>query len=158
VIFQTFKKALSGFCSGLNLNPAQPGLGSVSGFRKIPGSGSETLRSGPLQIILVGGQNICRIRRFEPHFFTRRLPSQVMKWVEFSVDLEMGREVLSVASKTKYTLKQRQYKLFAVVYHNGREASKGHYVTDIYHTGKLFTLYPAGGTAKDFWNKSNNEI
>jgi ubiquitin C-terminal hydrolase len=68
-----------------------------------------------------------------------------MKWVDFSVDLEMGREVLSVASKTKYTLKQRQYKLFAVVYHNGREATKGHYVTDIYHTGQLLTLYPAGG-------------
>lgn len=25
--------------------------------------------------------------------------------------------------------------MFAVVYHNGPEASKGHYVTDIYHTG-----------------------
>ena len=61
-----------------------------------------------------------------------------MKWVDFAVDLEIGREMLSLASKTKYTLKQRQYKLFGVVYHNGREATKGHYVADVYHTGRWF--------------------
>lgn len=44
--------------------------------------------------------------------------------VDFSVDLEISREILSMASKNKYTSKQRLYKLFSVVYHNGREATK----------------------------------
>lgn len=60
---------------------------------------------------------------------------KVMKNVEFSVDLEIPRDILSLGSKSKYTLKQRQYKLFGVVYHNGREATKGHYIADVYHTG-----------------------
>lgn len=66
---------------------------------------------------------------------------KVMKAVDFSVDLEIPREILSVSSKNKYTTKQRQYKLFGVVYHNGREATKGHYVADVYHTGYASWLH-----------------
>ena len=65
---------------------------------------------------------------------------KVMKHVEFSVDLEISRDLLSAVNKSKYTAKQRQYKLFAVVNHTGREATKGHYVTDVYHTGEQSSL------------------
>lgn len=34
---------------------------------------------------------------------------------------------------TKHSTKQRNYKLFAVVYHEGVEAVKGHYLTDTFH-------------------------
>uniref|UniRef100_A0A0K2TBB1 ubiquitinyl hydrolase 1 n=1 Tax=Lepeophtheirus salmonis TaxID=72036 RepID=A0A0K2TBB1_LEPSM len=60
---------------------------------------------------------------------------KLLKRIDFPVDLEIAKEILSPNSKTKYHAKQRQYKLFGVVYHNGGEATKGHYVTDVYHTG-----------------------
>lgn len=47
-----------------------------------------------------------------------------------------------MASKQKYTSKQRLYKLFAVVYHEGVEAVKGHYLTDTYHGQAGWIRYP----------------
>ena len=38
-----------------------------------------------------------------------------------------------ILSSKKYQAKQKQYKLFAIVYHDGKEASKGHYITDVYN-------------------------
>lgn len=59
--------------------------------------------------------------------------SKIIKALEFPIDLKIDPKLLS--SKNKYTAKQKQYKLFAVVYHDGKEISKGHYLTDAYHVG-----------------------
>jgi len=60
---------------------------------------------------------------------------KTLKPVQFSAELEIPKTVLSNETRDKFNSRQRQYKLFAVVCHNGREATKGHYVTDVFHTG-----------------------
>lgn len=42
---------------------------------------------------------------------------------------------MSTNSRGKYSAQQKKYKLLAVVYHDGKEATKGHYIADIYHGG-----------------------
>lgn len=61
---------------------------------------------------------------------------------------------LEILSSKKYTAKQRQYRLFAVVYHDGKEASKGHYITDVYHTGYLSWIRYDDSTVKRVGEKS----
>ncbi|KAM3966385.1 LOW QUALITY PROTEIN: ubiquitin specific protease 10 [Aphomia sociella] len=57
--------------------------------------------------------------------------AKIVKNIDFSIDLKIDPKIMS--TKLKYTQKQRLYKLFAVVYHEGVEAVKGHYLTDTYH-------------------------
>ncbi|KAJ8715965.1 hypothetical protein PYW08_013250 [Mythimna loreyi] len=57
--------------------------------------------------------------------------AKIVKNIDFSIDLKIDPKIMS--SKLKYTSKQRVYKLFAVVYHEGVEAVKGHYLTDTFH-------------------------
>jgi ubiquitin carboxyl-terminal hydrolase 10 len=85
--------------------------------------------------------------------------SKILKTVEFPIELKLDQSKLLflylihlkheivnsiyllinlifveiIASKNKYQQKQKQYKLFAVVYHDGKEVSKGHYITDVFH-------------------------
>lgn len=59
--------------------------------------------------------------------------TKIIKPIEFPVDLKIDSKLLS--SKKNYTAKEKQYKLFAVVCHDGKEITKGHYITDAYHVG-----------------------
>ena len=65
---------------------------------------------------------------------------KLLKNIDFPVDLEIPKEILSSNSRNKYHPKQRSFKLFAVVYHNGKEATLGHYVTDVYHAGMYISF------------------
>jgi ubiquitin C-terminal hydrolase len=58
--------------------------------------------------------------------------TKIVKTLEFPIDLKIEDKLLS--SKMQ-SAKEKQYKLFAVVYHDGKEASRGHYVTDAFHVG-----------------------
>ncbi|KAM0735940.1 Ubiquitin carboxyl-terminal hydrolase 10-B [Formica fusca] len=61
--------------------------------------------------------------------------SKILKSMEFPVDLKIDGKFLSPNTVKKLGPKQKQYKLFAVTYHDGKEATKGHYITDAFHIG-----------------------
>ncbi|KAL6422080.1 hypothetical protein ACFW04_010855 [Cataglyphis niger] len=61
--------------------------------------------------------------------------SKILKSMEFPIDLKIDGKFLSPNTVKKLGPKQKQYKLFAVTYHDGKEATKGHYITDAFHIG-----------------------
>ncbi|XP_039619256.1 ubiquitin carboxyl-terminal hydrolase 10 [Polypterus senegalus] len=60
---------------------------------------------------------------------------KLIKNIEYPVDLEISKELLSPGVRSKIFKGQRTYRLFAVVYHHGNSATGGHYTTDVFHIG-----------------------
>uniref|UniRef100_A0A8C7X3A5 Ubiquitin carboxyl-terminal hydrolase n=1 Tax=Oryzias sinensis TaxID=183150 RepID=A0A8C7X3A5_9TELE len=60
---------------------------------------------------------------------------KLTKNVDYPVDLEISKDLLSSGVRSKILKGQRTYRLFAVVYHHGNSATGGHYTTDVFHIG-----------------------
>uniref|UniRef100_A0A9L0T621 ubiquitinyl hydrolase 1 n=1 Tax=Equus caballus TaxID=9796 RepID=A0A9L0T621_HORSE len=60
---------------------------------------------------------------------------KLVKNIEYPVDLEISKELLSPGVKNKNLKCHRTYRLFAVVYHHGSSATGGHYTTDVFQIG-----------------------
>ncbi|XP_072277897.1 ubiquitin carboxyl-terminal hydrolase 10 isoform X2 [Pyxicephalus adspersus] len=60
---------------------------------------------------------------------------KLVKNIEYPVDLEISKDLLSPGVKSKIFKGQRTYRLFAVVYHHGNSATGGHYTTDVFQIG-----------------------
>jgi len=60
---------------------------------------------------------------------------KMFKPVEFDVNLDINKDLLSPSARSRYSANQRQYKLLAVVSHHGSRAVGGHYTTDYFHPG-----------------------
>ncbi|XP_044125427.1 ubiquitin carboxyl-terminal hydrolase 10 isoform X2 [Bufo gargarizans] len=60
---------------------------------------------------------------------------KLTKNIEYPVDLEISKELLSPGMRSKIFKGQKTYRLFAVVYHHGNSATGGHYTTDVFQIG-----------------------
>nr|XP_023020317.1 ubiquitin carboxyl-terminal hydrolase 10-like [Leptinotarsa decemlineata] len=58
--------------------------------------------------------------------------TKIIKAFDFEFDLKVDSTLISLKTQSPT---EKQYKLFAVVYHEGKNANIGHYVTDAFHVG-----------------------
>ncbi|XP_054707677.1 ubiquitin carboxyl-terminal hydrolase 10-like [Uloborus diversus] len=58
---------------------------------------------------------------------------KVMKKTDYPLQLELSKDLFS--SDVKKNQRIRTYNLFGVMYHDGEEAVKGHYISDVYNHG-----------------------
>lgn len=61
--------------------------------------------------------------------------TKIMKTIKYPIDLNIDSNILSGRT---HSISEKQYSLFAVVYHVGKEASYGHYIADALHERKWF--------------------
>ncbi|XP_074033907.1 ubiquitin carboxyl-terminal hydrolase 10-like [Leptinotarsa decemlineata] len=59
--------------------------------------------------------------------------TKIIKTLDFVFDLKIDSTLVSCKTQSPT---EKQYKLFAVVYHEGKNANIGHYVTDAFHVGQ----------------------
>lgn len=59
---------------------------------------------------------------------------KVLKKIDYPIDLDINKDLLSPI-RSRMPINQRNYTLFAVLFHHGKAASGGHYTTDAYHSG-----------------------
>lgn len=60
---------------------------------------------------------------------------KLLKAIDYPLELEISKDLLSPIAKVKLSKGQRSYRLFAVTCHHGGTAAGGHYTTDVQHAG-----------------------
>lgn len=60
---------------------------------------------------------------------------KVTKDISLSIDLEISKDLISQQRRKKLSGEKTKYKLVSVIYHDGKDANKGHYVCNAYHPG-----------------------
>ncbi|XP_014789899.1 ubiquitin carboxyl-terminal hydrolase 10-A [Octopus bimaculoides] len=69
---------------------------------------------------------------------------KVLKKIDYPIELDISKELLSPV-RSRIPMAQRSYKLFAVIFHHGKNATGGHYTACVYHCGiNNWILYDDG--------------
>jgi ubiquitin carboxyl-terminal hydrolase 10 len=61
---------------------------------------------------------------------------KIHRQIQYSIDLQIDKELLSPGARSRLSNSEREYKLFSVVFHHGTKAEGGHYTANIFHGGR----------------------